>query len=566
MEQPAPVNLDDLDTNNQDFLKYVKAEILEFLESNKDHSNVIMLFPPFNGYKRMLVHNLVESAFSTLSTFSIGAEPRRRIVICGSTLRKYVLGEDSADKTAKTTPLNRPRTRPTLTSDVLKVISRNLTSQPPAKIRSSNSESRIEKTPRKDLRKTAENQPKSADRPRKTRTTMSYYVPPHMRKTSLSESEPVLKKEKIVDDADVETPGMSIEEAPSNVDGKPIDETLANLSVYQLASSTVENSKSLTTSSVVPETNSICGKSDLAVDLPEMTSDQPELTSNPHVTLPPSNVHVREDSSVGIDDKILEPSVAMDGCDVNSCQMDTLTSQDEASNQSPCELVAPVSGQLNSAPSESLTSPGQETIQNIPASEWDPLYCGKGPCSYPNVLIPILDRSEMGDIETEVGRVRIVEVKGPPQRVDSTESTDDDTHYVNGSIVEIYDLPDDIRTEELAREFDVYVDRGLRLRWIDRNTALGIFASSRTAEEVLSDEFQSRLKIRPISQGNRLSQEIARHIVLPSSFRPKTCSSIAKRLLSGALGLKVSPEEMAAARKERNARRSTRDQRRNTDT
>ncbi|CAA9995329.1 unnamed protein product [Nesidiocoris tenuis] len=58
------------------------------------------------------------------------------------------------------------------------------------------------------------------------------------------------------------------------------------------------------------------------------------------------------------------------------------------------------------------------------------------------------------------------------------------------------------------------------------------------------------VKTRPISQGIALSQEKAKNLVLPSALRPKTCTALARRLVSGALGLRVSvtPAERAAER------------------
>lgn len=401
MDYPSP-DVEELNLpENKGFIAYLSGEIDGFLKTN-GNSNTIMLFPPFNSYKRMLLHHLVESSYNNcgLSTFSIGQEPRRRTVVCLGSLRKNVLDDDASE------PKNH-RNRPRITaSEEFKTPVRNV----PAK--------------------SAETSEKPPERQRKARKTISYYVPPHLRKSSL-ESEPVLKKDRKDDVSD----------------------------------------------DVVPPTD----------------GNSPENSQENAKTLPTPVETIAKIAS-----PVVKKVIKLENSDVN----------------------------LN--------------------SDWDPLYCGKGTCSVPNLVIPILDDNEMGDISKEVGQVRIVEIVGP-----NLEEEAESSEYVNGSMIEIYNL-DDVKTDDLAQIFGDYVGRGFRLRWIDNGHALGIFASSKTAEEALSGQF-SRIKIRPISQGTSLSQEIARNVVLPSSFRPKTCSSLAKRLLSGALGLKVSPLslEERAAQKER---------------
>uniref|UniRef100_A0A0A9WQW9 Growth inhibition and differentiation-related protein 88 n=1 Tax=Lygus hesperus TaxID=30085 RepID=A0A0A9WQW9_LYGHE len=413
--------------DNKEFVTYLGREIDDFLKSN-GNSNSIMLFPPFNSYKRLLTHHLVEFSYSNcgLSTFSIGEEPRRRTVVCLGSLRKGVLDDDANESRVQK---SRPRSKPSLGDDIC---------TPPARKLQADGNGNS-------------NTPKVAERQRKVRKTISYYVPPHLRKSS--ESEPASKREK-------KDSGMEVVDSaedfitPSSDEVVKVDSSLVSKSHERLE---CQNNESI--------------------------GNEPKEFSKPI-----SDIKGKNDQ---------EPEV-----------------------KSPSEMVS---------------------IDGL----WDPLFCGKGTCSFPNVVIPILDDNEVSDITKEVGRVRVVEVKGPV-----LEQSSEGNDYVNSSMVEIYDLPEDMKTDDLAKIFEEYVNRGFRLRWVDESHALGIFSSSKTAEEALASEF-ARVKIRPIAEGTLLSREIARNVVLPSSFRPKTCSSIAKRLLSGALGLKVtplSPEEKAAHR------------------
>lgn len=47
------------------------------------------------------------------------------------------------------------------------------------------------------------------------------------------------------------------------------------------------------------------------------------------------------------------------------------------------------------------------------------------------------------------------------------------------------------------------------------------------------------VKTRPLSQGTQASRDKAKSMVLPSSIRPKTCTALARRLVSGALGVRA---------------------------
>lgn len=85
------------------------------------------------------------------------------------------------------------------------------------------------------------------------------------------------------------------------------------------------------------------------------------------------------------------------------------------------------------------------------------------------------------------------------------------------------------------------------MRWVDDSSALGIFPTASKAAEALreSDSF-SPIKIRELSQANKLTQLKAQRLIeqimidnmsVPSVDRPATNTAIAKRLINGHLGL-----------------------------
>ncbi|KAF6216511.1 hypothetical protein GE061_000853 [Apolygus lucorum] len=177
----------------------------------------------------------------------------------------------------------------------------------------------------------------------------------------------------------------------------------------------------------------------------------------------------------------------------------------------------------------------EEDSSNLYA-DWDSIYDDRGECLLPSA----------GSVKYSPEVVKnSVQLKSP----DSKKGDDDDQPHETSSIIEIYGFSEDLKTNDILNAFGNWNQRGFNLKWVDNTHALGIFPTPALAEEVLSSNIPI-VKIRPISQGTALSQERARTLVLPSSLRPKTCTALARRLVSGALGLRVNvtPEERAAER------------------
>lgn len=119
-------------------------------------------------------------------------------------------------------------------------------------------------------------------------------------------------------------------------------------------------------------------------------------------------------------------------------------------------------------------------------------------------------------------------------------------------ILEIYDIPSDLKSEDIEQIFTQYPE--FYVRWVDDNHALGIFSIASHAgqalrenkEQVHTDAGQV-VKLRTLNQAGRLTQLKAQRLIdqiimeqantLPSVERPQTSAVIAKRLISGHLGL-----------------------------
>ncbi|XP_014246213.1 coiled-coil domain-containing protein R3HCC1L isoform X2 [Cimex lectularius] len=185
-------------------------------------------------------------------------------------------------------------------------------------------------------------------------------------------------------------------------------------------------------------------------------------------------------------------------------------------------------------------------VKNLPmeVEDWESLCDDLGDDS--------LTTAEVNEITEKVGKMKVCKAK---------EKYTDDSNDECGTIIEIYGFNEEIKTSDLIAIFGSYASRGFNLKWVDDTHALGIFASPRLAEEVLNTDLPM-IKTRPLHKASQQSQAKARTMVLPSALRPKTCTALARRLVSGALGVKLSvtPEQRAAENKLLREARETRKQ------
>ncbi|CAH1389523.1 unnamed protein product [Nezara viridula] len=113
------------------------------------------------------------------------------------------------------------------------------------------------------------------------------------------------------------------------------------------------------------------------------------------------------------------------------------------------------------------------------------------------------------------------------------------TEINENCILEIYDFPAEFKTSDLREIFSSYIARGMRIRWVDDTHALGIYPSEIIAYEVLNTDLPF-LKTRILNEGIPQSKDKAKLLLPPPPPpRPKTCSASARRMVSGALGIKA---------------------------
>uniref|UniRef100_UPI0039819F48 R3H domain and coiled-coil containing 1 L homeolog n=1 Tax=Xenopus laevis TaxID=8355 RepID=UPI0039819F48 len=119
----------------------------------------------------------------------------------------------------------------------------------------------------------------------------------------------------------------------------------------------------------------------------------------------------------------------------------------------------------------------------------------------------------------------------------SAYAEDQTDHGRFGHVIEVYGFSRELRTEDLLKPFTEYRDRGFQLQWVDQMHALGIFSSPEDAYSASCRSYPG-MKFRPLSQGCHQSKMKAHECAEFHSTkeRPQTDSSVAKRMVSRALG------------------------------
>ncbi|XP_046658404.1 dentin sialophosphoprotein isoform X1 [Homalodisca vitripennis] len=182
--------------------------------------------------------------------------------------------------------------------------------------------------------------------------------------------------------------------------------------------------------------------------------------------------------------------------------------------------------------------------------DWESLYDDTGEC-----LVPDL----MEELTNSVGRVRVTSVDSDYRPYQSIEERTSDGECV----IEIYDFPAEFKTTDLFNIFAAYRNKNFQIKWVDDTHALGVFPSPLMADEVLACTLPY-VKTRPLRMGIAESRNKARNLVLPplpAMERPKTCTALARRLVSGALGLRL-PTSSQDRERERQVLKEAREKRR----
>ncbi|XP_076041555.1 uncharacterized protein LOC143025564 isoform X2 [Oratosquilla oratoria] len=195
-------------------------------------------------------------------------------------------------------------------------------------------------------------------------------------------------------------------------------------------------------------------------------------------------------------------------------------------------------------PAEEENSPPKEGLKKNPKKfsfnwadevedSWDSMYDETGEC---------LDPELKKQLDSNIGKVTFEEPEHDYynyQAKDSSPVLMNDAEYSH--VIEIYDFPVSFKTQDLLSIFGNFQNTGFDIKWVDDTHALGVFTTALIASEALNIDHPF-LKTRPLTLATRASKAKALRIteaLLPYKPRPETSAALARRLVSGALGLKV---------------------------
>ncbi|KAL2769448.1 coiled-coil domain-containing protein R3HCC1L isoform 2 [Daubentonia madagascariensis] len=187
-----------------------------------------------------------------------------------------------------------------------------------------------------------------------------------------------------------------------------------------------------------------------------------------------------------------------------------------------------LSMETSTEPKASKTSHMEEST--AAEESWESMFNDDGDC-----LDPCLLQELSGNIQN---RENIQEPRFDYYNHDVPDIDLSDCEFPH--VIEIYDFPQEFRTEDLLRVFCSYQKKGFDIKWVDDTHALGVFSSPITARDALGIK-HTMVKIRPLSQATRAAKAKARayaEFLQPAKERPETSAALARRLVISALGVR----------------------------
>lgn len=166
--------------------------------------------------------------------------------------------------------------------------------------------------------------------------------------------------------------------------------------------------------------------------------------------------------------------------------------------------------------------------------------------SVENSVSASLSQSVLDELSEAFGMVNVTHPLGSygsycPNAADDNFESSEFSH-----VVEIYDFPPSFVTDDLKREICLITHEPFDVKWVDDTHALGVFSSELAAKNALSmRNTGAAVRVRPLSEAFEGSRKKAKacvryDILSPFRERPETSSTVARRMVAGALGMKIS--------------------------
>ncbi|XP_002742336.1 uncharacterized protein LOC100378849 [Saccoglossus kowalevskii] len=189
-----------------------------------------------------------------------------------------------------------------------------------------------------------------------------------------------------------------------------------------------------------------------------------------------------------------------------------------------------------------------ETTVDEDEDSWDTMFDETGEC-----LNQELKKEIEVNLSKKVTKKKKVVVQEPKFDYYNYQPKDNFNYEDFGHVIELFDFPTEFKTQDLLMSFSQFQSKGFDIKWVDDTHALAIFSSPIAANSAL-EMSHPMLKSRPMIAATRESKLKARNFVdclQPYKPRPETSAMAARRIVSGALGIKssVSREKRDAERK-----------------
>ncbi|XP_078589375.1 uncharacterized protein LOC144869762 [Branchiostoma floridae x Branchiostoma japonicum] len=167
---------------------------------------------------------------------------------------------------------------------------------------------------------------------------------------------------------------------------------------------------------------------------------------------------------------------------------------------------------------------------------WDAMFDDDGECLNPDHMEELLSG------------VRMVKVTTQKPKHDYWNWTPKEIQLEKGyeHVVELSDFPAEFKTPDLVSALAEFQSQGFNIKWVDDTHALAIFSTGAVAMRALQIK-NPLLRVKPMSEATQQSKKKVKNcaeFLQPFKSRPAASAMVARRLVSGALGVRANiPKE-----------------------
>ncbi|XP_005181789.1 ras guanine nucleotide exchange factor P isoform X2 [Musca domestica] len=202
---------------------------------------------------------------------------------------------------------------------------------------------------------------------------------------------------------------------------------------------------------------------------------------------------------------------------------------------------------ISTAAKKTVTTPKKQLAESNSEEDdeeddWEKMYDENGEC---------LDPKIMQELTASVGKCKIELPKMDYSAFLTKQSILNDEEFPH--VLEVSNFPVEFKNQDLLMIFSQYKESGFDIKWVDDTHALAVFSSSRIAAEVLTMGHPF-VVLKPLAEATLESRVKAKKCAAslqPYRPRPETCAALARRLVTGALGVRL---KTAAAERENEKR------------